>query len=379
MVRILGLCQGDPNSRSSYSGSARQCFRAVGRIGALHATVDASIGQPLQHVLRALASVRARRIRGSHLLGAWSPASVRARSRRAADLARRARDQGADALLLYGSNAHPKLADPSLDLPSGVALDATFAQLARSKEGWFQHLSPRESQRCIAEQQRVFEQCELLWPRTEWCAASLREDYGIAPERLVVTSAGSNLDTPPAAHGVHDGRTLLFVGRDWERKNGPLVLAAFQHARRQRSDLRLLVAGPAQQPHGLPAEGVEFVGPVHSEARLHDLYARSSLFVMPSRFEPYGIVLVEAQAAGVPVVALDRGAASEIVAHGSTGTLVQNEDPEELAATMLAWLSDPARLKAAGDAAVAHVHLHCTWDLAAARIVASLRPLVRSG
>ena len=92
MVRILGLCQGDPNSRSSYSGSARQCFRAVGRIGALHATVDASIGQPLQHVLRALASVRARRIRGSHLLGAWSPASVRARSRRAADLARRARD-----------------------------------------------------------------------------------------------------------------------------------------------------------------------------------------------------------------------------------------------------------------------------------------------
>jgi hypothetical protein len=58
---------------------------------------------------------------------------------------------------------------------------------------------------------------------------------------------------------------------------------------------------------------------------------------------------------------------------------VQNEDPEELAATMLAWLSDPARLKAAGDAAVAHVRLHCTWDLAAARIVASLRPLVRGG
>ena len=377
MVRIFGLCQGDPTSRSSYSGSARQCFRALERAGALHSAVDASIGKPLQAVLRAVESVRAFRLEGTQLLGSWSAASVRARSRRAAKLARRAREQGADALLLYGSHGHPALADETLGMPSGVALDATFAQLARSKEGWFEGLSVRDARRCIEEQRRVFERCDLLWPRTQWCAASLQEDYGVPPERIVVTSAGSNLDVPPAPRVEHDGRTILFVGRDWERKNGPLVLAAFQRARRKRRDLRLLVAGPKELPEGLASPGVDHLGAVGSEARLRGLYERCSLFVMPSRFEPYGIALVEAQSAGVPVVALDRGAAREIVAHGSTGTLLQHEDPEELAATMLDWLADPARLKAAGEAAVAHVRKRCTWDLAAARIAVSLKPRLR--
>lgn len=377
MVSIFGLCQGDPTSRRIHSGSARQCFHALDRAGVLHSAVDAGIGPRLRGILRAVECARSFRIDGTQLLGAWSAASVAARSRRAARLARRAREQGANALLLYGSNAHPSLADESHGLPSGVALDATFAQLARSKEGWFEALSVRDARRCIEQQRRVFERCDIFWPRTQWCAASLQEDYGIPPERIVVASAGGNLDVPPAHRAGHDGRTILFLGRDWERKNGALVLAAFQRARRRRRDLRLLLAGPAEPPEGLPSPGVDYIGPVDNEARLRGLYERCSLFVMPSRFETWGIALVEAQSAGVPVVALDRCAARELVLHGSTGTLLQREDPEELSAAMLHWLDDAPRLAAGGEAALAHVRRRCTWDLAAARMAASLKPLVR--
>jgi starch synthase len=385
MVRIVALCQGDPGSRRAFSGSARQLFRALARRGSLARAFDVDLSPLRRLVHRALAAVEARRFGATELRAAWSPRGVSERSRVAATTLARLHASEHDAVLLYGTNLHPELAPGPVTrtarpLPTGAALDATFAQLARSREGWFATLSRGEIERAVALQRDVFERCDLLFPRTEWCAASLMKDYGISLQRIVVTSAGSNLDVPPAPRRSNDGRTILFVGRDFERKNGPLVLAAFRAARERRADLRLVVVGPppVELTRHLVSggrSGVELVGPVEDGERMRALYEEASLFVMPSRFEPFGVALIEALSAGVPVITLDTDPAREIVVDGALGTLLPREDQALLTEAMLDWLGDRERLRVVGEAAQRHVREHFTWDRAAERVAGAFEQL----
>ena len=369
MARILGLSSGDPFSPRSYSGSARQLFRALQRRGALGAAVDVDLSRPAQVLGRAIEVARSGRFAARRLRGRWSPLAVGLRSARAA---RALAGSGADAALMYGTDFHPAAVRGGAGVPVGAALDATFAQIARAGEHDFGRLTPAEVTECVARQRSVFDRCDVIFPRTEWCAESLERDYGVPPERLVVTGAGTNFDGPPPPREAHDGRTLLFVGRDWRRKNGPLVLDAFRRARSARPDLRLVVVGPTEVDPREP--GVEWRGALDGDRRgeLHALYAEASLYLCPSRFEPFGIALLEAMAAGCPVVALDRGAAREIVDHGRTGALLRDDAPGTLAEAILHWTSDVQRLAAAGALAASEVEARWGWDLAARRVEEAL-------
>lgn len=313
----------------------------------------------------------ARRISGTQLLAAWSARAVEARSRRAATLLIEAKSQGATAALLYGTNFFPAEPGRRAAVPVGAAMDATFAQLARSGEGWFARLTPLEVAACVERQRRVFEQCDWIFPRSEWCARSVADDYKIPPSRIVVTGAGANIDEPVPERKGYDGETILFAGRDWNRKNGPLVLSAFSLARRVMPELKCIIVGPSAPAGGAAQDGVLWLGPLDGKnrARLLQLYSEASLFVFPSRFEPFGVVLLEAMTAGCPVITLDRCAAPEIVVNRVTGTRLAGDEPHSLAEAMLYWLSDRERLAAAGRAARERVARFYTWDIAARRIV----------
>lgn len=364
---------GDPQSERTFSGSARQLFRAIARQGALAGAWNVEGGTWPRRFRVAVAGVRHGSLPLGKLLSAWEPDAIRAASRRAARRLRRAR--GVDACLLYGTNVYPAEEGERASIPVGAALDATFAQIARSGEWAFGLLTPAEVSRCVERQAEVLSRCAVLFPRSRWCAESLERDYGIPPERCIVTGAGSNFDEPLPGRAGHDGSSILFVGRDWHRKNGPLVLDAFREARKRRPDLTLAVVGPRLPDPGEP--GVRWLGPLDASDReaLRREYLRASLLLSPSRSEAFGIAMVEAQAAGCPVLTLDRGAAREIVVDGVTGERLRDAEPAPLADAILRWLGDPARLTRAGARARAHVAEHFTWDLAAARVVGAFADL----
>ncbi len=366
MPRLLGLCSGDPFSSRSYSGSARQLYRALEARGALAGAVDVDRGKSTRPLSYALTVARSRRLFGRRLLARWTDRDMALRSRRA-ELLLEASD--ADGVLMYGTDFFPAAAGAFCPLPVGAALDATFAQIARSGEDKFASLSPAEVRACVENQRDVFERCRWVFPRSEWCARSLEDDYGLPREKLVVTGAGPNVDQRPPEREGYDGRTLLFVGRDWYRKNGPLVLDAVRLARRSRPDLRLAVVGPSGE--GLAEPGVEWLGPLDGDVRsqLLQLYSEASLLLCPSRFEPFGIAVLEAMAAGCPVVALDRGAAREMIEDGVTGSLVRQAEPRELADVILGWVTDRDALARAGERARAQVRERWSWDFAAARVL----------
>jgi glycosyltransferase involved in cell wall biosynthesis len=311
--------------------------------------------------------VKTRRVGAARLMADWSDASIEASSARAEEILVRA--ENATAVLLYGTNYFPARGAERARVPVGAALDTTFAQLARMGEGWFQWLTPAQTKVCVEHQRNILLRCDALFPRSRWCLQSLIEDYGADPQRCVVTGAGPNWDHPPAARpGERDGRTLLFVGRDWIRKGGPLVLDAFRLARRARPDLRLVVVGPALPDPREP--GVEWLGPLDGPRReeLLHWYQRASLYLCVSRAEPFGIALLEAMASGCPVVALDRGAAKEIVRDGETGTLLAEAEPWAVARAIQHWLSDPAAWAIASATARTWVSQNYSWEFAAERI-----------
>ena len=158
-------------------------------------------------------------------------------------------------------------------------------------------------------------------------------------------------------------RVLLTVGRlsaAARYKGVDTVLLALPEILRREPDVRYVVVGvgdDAPRLRGLAARlgvanAVVFVGAV-PEGDLPDYYRACDLFVMPSRREGFGIVFIEALACGRPVVAGDADGAPDALRGGRLGRLVDPDDPEGLARTVVEllggrWpraLTDPVRLR----------------------------------
>jgi glycosyltransferase involved in cell wall biosynthesis len=179
-----------------------------------------------------------------------------------------------------------------------------------------------------------------VFTMSRWFADYL-VSQGVAPDRVVVAPPGMN--NPPTA--VRDpeaepaGR-VLFVGRDFHRKGGDLVVEAVRRLRSGGLEASLTVAGPERWP--LPSavpEFVDFRGPVAAD-EVAAIYAGHDVFAMPSRVEGFGIVFTEALSAGVPCVARRAFAMPELVEDGVSGVLVDDDDPDALAAAIGGVLAD---------------------------------------
>jgi glycosyltransferase involved in cell wall biosynthesis len=216
---------------------------------------------------------------------------------------------------------------------------------------------------------------------SDFVGRSFVEDYGLAPERVVRVGCGPNLDVariPPRRPPAQGGRapTILFVGRDWENKGGPVVLDAFRRVRARLPDARLIVIGPPTIPVG-PEPGLEFWGFLRKDvdadlARLLDAYAQADVFCLPTRYESFGIVLLEAMWFGLPVVAPGRWAIPEMVQDGVTGCLVPDERVEAYAEHLHALLADRDRAARMGEAGAARARERFSWDAVTAAMLRTI-------
>ena len=175
-------------------------------------------------------------------------------------------------------------------------------------------------------------------------ATSLQRDYGVPGHRIRVVGAGANLHPDRIERG-DDGQTLLFVGKDFQRKGGLVLLRAFERLRQERPALKLIIAGPPKLS-GLP-QGVTFRGFVPPE-QLPALFSQATLFVLPTLREPFGLAFLDAMACGLACVGTHVEAVPEVVEHGETGLLVPPGDDLRLADAIADLLDDPARTHAMG-------------------------------
>jgi D-inositol-3-phosphate glycosyltransferase len=185
-----------------------------------------------------------------------------------------------------------------------------------------------------------------------------------------------------AALGVRARHVLAFVGRLQPLKGADVAVRALARlvARHGYDDVELLVVGGASgsgegEPERLArlageagvAARVRFLPPQPHE-RLAQVYRAADVLLMPSYSESFGLVALEAQACGTPVVAAQVGGLVHAIGDGTTGLLLPGHDPDRYAAAVAMLLGNPRRLAAMGAAAARFAGAH-GWDRTASRML----------
>jgi glycogen(starch) synthase len=195
------------------------------------------------------------------------------------------------------------------------------------------------------------------------CSAYMREQiadiFGVAEGRITVIPNGIDpLDLPqsdPAElarlrseFAAPEERLVLLIGRLVYEKGFQLALEAMPRVIAAAPGTRFLVAGSGTHEEELKRQAEElglmehgtFLGWIGDDV-LHTLYGIADLTVVPSIYEPFGLVALEAMASGCPCIVADTGGLREVVPHEEAGLRFAARDPEALAEVAIRVLSDP--------------------------------------
>ena len=182
---------------------------------------------------------------------------------------------------------------------------------------------------------------------SRYSAGVVERLYGIPGDRIHVIPEAVDIvpfqevipEPPPVP-------TILSVARQYPRKDTKTLLRALPLVRDRIPNVQLRVIGGGPELENLRALALElevahsvtFQGAVPEDEEVRRAYGQAHVFCLPSLQEGFGIVFVEAMAAGLPVVAARAGAVPEVVEEGKTGLLVPPGDPEALAAALIRLL-----------------------------------------
>ncbi len=254
-------------------------------------------------------------------------------------------------------------------VPVAIWADLTVVQ-AREYHPVFAGLSDGTFRAWRGRQNQAYANAVGLAAASHWTAESMVRDHGVDPAKVHVVGFGINRWAKERAGGWERPR-FLFVGREFERKNGPAVLRAFARFRTAHPDAQLDLVG--EHPR-IDAPGVVPHGPLRlnvpeEAAKLDDLFARATCFVMPSLCEPFGIAYAEAAMSGVPSIATAIGGARTIL--GEDGGLLVDPYDDGAIVTAMERLADPATAQRMGAAARERAPLF-HWDVVAGRMLRAL-------
>ena len=355
-LRILGLVEGDPDT--SVSGVARHLLDALDRRLEVVDRLDFGMHRA-QRVAMAAATFRPSRARWTARFHT-SRLSHRVLSRNMRRGARRATDFDL-ALQVHGwVSGQPR--------PYAIYVDQTRLMAETGWPAWMP-FSAGERDTLLNLERLMYAEAAHLFVMGKPARDSLRADYGLEESRISVVGGGLPYDHPPTPGQLTDEPSILFIGRDFERKGGRILLAAFDLVRKQLPGATLSIVGAARD-YGAP--GVTGHGKVGDRQQLANLYRRARVFCLPSLYEPYGLVLIEAMAHGIPCVGSAVQSIPEILNEGRAGRLVAPGDVAALAEALISLLTDDelaGSLAANGPRWVAE---SLTWDHVATRIAAAL-------
>lgn len=247
-------------------------------------------------------------------------------------------------------------------------------------------------------------EADLLVAATDAEAREWTGLYGADPGRVTVVHPGVDIDAfcplPPGGRDCSSARrharaawgfdpddvVLVFAGRIQPHKGPEVLVRATAELRRRHPGrrIRALIVGDASgsghtEPDrlrslaaGLGIAGVVRLVPAMPAADLAVVYRAADVVVVPSHSESFGLVALEAQACGTPVVATDVGGLPVAVRDGVTGVLVSGHDPGDWAAAIASVVFHPLRRAAMAVASRAHAE-HFSWDATADGLLSTYR------
>jgi len=191
-------------------------------------------------------------------------------------------------------------------------------------------------------ERKAFRKLTALTANSNATAQTISKRYHIAIDKITTIYLGLDLTPQPVDEELERERLenpkLLFVGGNMQRKGLPLVLRALKQLLPSFPNLRLQILGKNQNLGKMQhlaqkleiQEHVDFLGWVPPD-RVNDYFRRAAVFVMPSLMEGFGLVFLEAMAAGLPVIGGNVGGTRELIEDGVNGILVEPLDERALA------------------------------------------------
>ena len=369
--RILGASLGDPYSAGTYSGVPYHLYGQLEKRGELVGRLDSNMRRP-QDVLAGLIdwkeSIKSKRPRPSKY---WRffPDNIERLSRRFRKAQQSISEHNAVLQIGVGPTPAPNkvfMAHAEISVQAA----ATLPQYAETYG--FESGKDRYLERAMEGEKQFLETCDVVWTNSSWTAKTFAW-AGIPEGKFWVQPPPCNCDDPGPIEREWAAPRILFIGKDWERKGGPLLVEAFKELRKEFSGARLIVIGCDPDVRD---EGVEVLGYLDKSNEKDRLLIEQSLreatlFCMPSHWESTGIVYMEAALNGLPVVMLSGQDREGLFPH-EMAIHLSSDNVEELAEVMVSLSKDPDRMKQIGDFGAEFVRDNYTLDVLAERISARI-------
>lgn len=349
-LRILGLVEGNPREPLTLSGVPRFLLDALNRRFAVVGRLDYGLSGS-RRALNAALTFRPRRsewVARFHL----SPRAYHALTKTLAERLRTVEQPFDLAFQVHGwVGCQPR--------PYFLYVDQTRHQIEAGWPKWLPMRPPARTEGLRLERS-MYSGAHHVFTMGDPARRSLIADYGIAKDRITVTGGGINFAGLPVPQSEPASEPrILFIGREFERKGGEILLEAFHSVRERVPAATLHIVGPRRRFTG---QGIIAHGLINDRERISELYGLARLVCAPSLYEPWGFVLTEAMAHGVPCVGTTVQSIPEILDNGRAGMLVPPGDIHALAEAIVRLLEDDllaSQLAAHGRRRVAQ---HYTWD-----------------
>ena len=282
-----------------------------------------------------------------------------------------------DALIVHTHVPATLLGQTMTRVPTVVSIDATPAQIDQFGAYYDHEVKPGPVERAKHRLHvRCFQQARSLVTWSQWAANSLIADYDVDGDKITVIPPGVTREQwlRPEPRTDDGPLRILFVGGDFIRKGGDLLVEAVERLRRDPDvlatgrDIELhLVTSPSAPVEAAPHRHVHH-GLTPNSPELIELFHRCDVFALPTRGDCTPVVLAEAASAGLPAVATDVGAVAESVVDGITGHIVE-PDAESVAAGLRPLLLDAEHRRRLGENAVGHATNRMDSDTNARRLL----------
>lgn len=241
------------------------------------------------------------------------------------------------------------------DVPTFLYTDHTnLNNLNYSDINPWEYLGTASYQR---QEKRIYENARMVFVMSGNIRKSLLKQYGIPDKRIRLVYAGSNTGTTAFNPNKYQSRKILFVGKDWHRKGGPLLLKAFGQVLQEIPSAQLIIIGCRPRT---PLPNCLILGEVGLD-QVRQAYEEAAVFCMPTRREPFGLVFIEAMSRRLPIVASDIGALPELVENGRNGFSLP-ADPMLYAEKLIQLLNNPDTAAAFGAYAAEKISEVYNWN-----------------
>lgn len=212
----------------------------------------------------------------------------------------------------------------------------------------------------------IYQNATINFTRSRNISRSLIEEYDCNPSQVICVYAGSNANSSGVNvnHNKYASKNILFVGISWDRKGGPELIEAFKTVLKIHPDVRLTIVGSTPT---VDVPNCRVIGRVPVE-EVSQYYEDCSIFCMPTKREPFGIVFIEAMQHKLPIVATDIGAIPDFVKNGVNGYLVKPGNVEQLANALINLVEQPDKCQAFGERGYQIAMDKYTWPKVGMRI-----------